>query len=491
MFVYTTHAHFTIGARLVREESIVWCWYLCVAPHTLARSFNDKIDFAQGLSPMPVMLISATIEPNYRPVGKDGCCVPNCLCKQSSIWLSFYRVHKTEGRSVGQDAMFTRIEQQFGPAIMRLPWESPSRALAILPTRYRKEVTCFAKWLDKSWHEEGAVGALASAMTSVMQESRIFALPGAVYTTPGWVLDTQDVGRIRSFEDIRLDEKSTNPMRSLFSRLVRLRCYDANPNGALTNRPANNAAIVAEFGLKRLLTGIDEFLEPMNTVHQLRTIIYSKRLGPLYFGAFRPTKAQAFSEIDHARLYALQGQLIKWWRVASVIGLEPIVESGLTQSLQHLSDVALLLHKGKVVHANPVARKRLGDYKKWLRAIKLEQIQTFPLQLPDARIELALIPIDRTPASVSERANSLPAYLLPILTGLERGLTDKEIAQAQNLTTETVRTYVKRVFESFGVHDRRALIRKGDLCCTDGWPRCFERRHTCFTDLHKSLVPRS
>lgn len=126
--------------------------------------------------------------------------------------------------------------------------------------------------------------------------------------------------------------------------------------------------------------------------------------------------------------------------------------------------VFLVTPAGDLVHANRAASLRYPEPPAWLpRTVALTDEEDAeeppPCRVADIetgggdRLYLVIPERGASPVSLEE----LPPSLRRVARLLADGLSDKEIAEACELSFATVRTYVTRIFKRMGVHNRTEL----------------------------------
>jgi hypothetical protein len=129
--------------------------------------------------------------------------------------------------------------------------------------------------------------------------------------------------------------------------------------------------------------------------------------------------------------------------------------------------VFLVTRSGDLVHANQAAAKRYPQPPAWLaqtvavtdtgRAVEAPQCRVTDIETGDGGWLYLVIPEQAISTGPAPTIDELPPSLRPVARLLAQGLSDKEIAEACELSFATVRTYVTRIFKRMGVHSRAEL----------------------------------
>ncbi len=151
------------------------------------------------------------------------------------------------------------------------------------------------------------------------------------------------------------------------------------------------------------------------------------------------------------------------WRVHLFSSIDSIVEG-----MREPAFVVDVL-RGVVVHANQRARRAFSEVPLWLctngdHGARPRWVRSIRLDLTQGIYDLLLIDclevdFEHAPFAAWATEWRLAPRHARVACGLLHALADKEIAQELGLEPNTVRTYVRHVFEAAGVNSRGALIR--------------------------------
>lgn len=75
-----------------------------------------------------------------------------------------------------------------------------------------------------------------------------------------------------------------------------------------------------------------------------------------------------------------------------------------------------------------------------------------------ARTATTSLPMDQSTWKAVSRSLALPPQQVRIVENILCGKQDKEIAETLGVSIPTVRTYLGRIFDRLGVHDRLSLV---------------------------------
>lgn len=214
----------------------------------------------------------------------------------------------------------------------------------------------------------------------------------------------------------------------------------------------------------------EAFLDPLGLADQLRATVYDGAQFVGHIAAFRARGDGRFTASDADILDALLP------RVRRLLTLRGSVSRGFmrTDDLVRIVDAIgmpafLGTTDGDVVHANGPARAGYRSRSEWLRPVLCGDVaptwvERVPVTLAGDR-EWVLVFVRSTSFGSADcsdapwaRALGLPPKLAAVASGILRGLTDKEIGVELNLTTNSARTYVRRLFARTGVHSRTELL---------------------------------
>jgi hypothetical protein len=127
--------------------------------------------------------------------------------------------------------------------------------------------------------------------------------------------------------------------------------------------------------------------------------------------------------------------------------------------------VFLVTPSGELVHANKAATARYPEPPDWLpQTVALTDLgadeappcRVTDIETGDGDVLYLVIPEPASPGP-DPSVEELPPSLRKVARLLAEGLSDKEIAEACELSFSTVRTYVTRIFKRMGVHSRAEL----------------------------------
>lgn len=317
----------------------------------------------------------------------------------------------------------------------------------------RRAVRRVLRQLEEAWVENDPLIATGRAMTSLLPES-----PVCIYRT-GTGGDICEM-----VEDVSGPLRRAPFAPRTRKWVERNRLYSLGGNDRWANRAVALGALTRGRPDVREATR-DNVLRPYGMDHQLRVALYDELDRFVGYCALGRTKRQRdFGAREHAVLQAVTPSLIDvFWL------------------MQHLSDPAsalrqigrgselfdqpawLVAESGAVLYGNREARRQ-RTVPPWLRRIpradhRRLSVRVAKLQLDGRPVWLAVDRRRRGPdESKAESWNALPPSLREVAQLLARGLTDKEISSCTGLTLATTRTYVTRVFQRLGVHDRRELM---------------------------------
>lgn len=271
--------------------------------------------------------------------------------------------------------------------------------------------------------------------------------PGVSAGGVPWLVHTRGMGK-----------EEEDPIEN--QRLIAATClYDPVRRDTFSDRPVSLAPLIRSTPVHvDPLTLVDGVLHPNGLFRQMRMVLYQAGRARLFVGLYRDRAGERFGEADHASMFALRPSLMEWARVARAIGTAPLGDGALVTTLGAIDQPALLLRRGRVVHANPLGARRLAHVRDWLRASPRDPAFATVVPLRPGGLELELV-LPREARSWNLASDLSPA-LVPVAEAMAEGLSDKEIAARLQLPLRTARTYAQRVLTRLRVSDRRELIRR-------------------------------
>jgi hypothetical protein len=300
--------------------------------------------------------------------------------------------------------------------------------------------------LLSTWATDDPVGAFGDAIRGAIPAAETVFFPGAVGGPPRWTVSS-----------LLPRQRGELPVKN---KMPRYRAYGDRKTDPFANRPVACHDLGLAFGRECVESIVEELLAPIGLHHQLRSVMYDREgRVALYAGYFRKRDAPPFAAADHARLHAIQAPLRRWTRLAEAIGLEPMGDGKLAESVARLDVPALLVSRGRIVFANRHAREGAAPDRGFVEGFRAAGT-TIPVRTHGPLVDLVLLPrLAPAPGSWASCAARLPPYLRPAAELLRQGLGDKEIALALGAPLATVRTYSQRILRAAGVDSRRALMR--------------------------------
>jgi hypothetical protein len=165
---------------------------------------------------------------------------------------------------------------------------------------------------------------------------------------------------------------------------------------------------------------------------------------------------------DHALGLAIRPDIAQWIQACRIVGLRPIGEGTIGDLIEVMKEPMVLILRDRIVHASRSARTLLGADGSISDLVSILNAQpgTF-LRVQNELAKLVCIPSRRVGPNLSfhRKMSILPPSLHTVTAYLAQGLADKEISERTGRSVATIRTYVTRIFERLGVHDRRELMR--------------------------------
>lgn len=213
------------------------------------------------------------------------------------------------------------------------------------------------------------------------------------------------------------------------------------------------------------------FLRPLGFSSQLRVNLDDGSGNVAFCGLYRGEDDAPFEEADRLALQALVPDLVQYVNLRRRFEREASVEPVLTHVVEAMHQSAFLVtDRGKIVYANPYARRAhrsapewLGT-REWLRT-RPDWVHVVPLRFSDgARLYLVLVDEARIPVEHAHETSWATRWRLSprharVARLMVSGMCDKEIAGELDLSFHTIRTYARQLYRAAGVHSRGELAR--------------------------------
>lgn len=248
--------------------------------------------------------------------------------------------------------------------------------------------------------------------------------------------------------------------------IYRHRPYDPERPGELANRVLTHHQMAhlrpAGWSAFKQL-----FLEPLGIDGFVRATLYDRYGFVGHLQWFRPSGRPPITEHEHNRVRELVPHLIGGLAARHRFDRARITSSTVASIMDGVLEPALLVSEdGHVVHANQLAREALTS--PLLERIRELQsaawIRWVPFRLEEQPFFLGFLDVLELDAALAPHAPwarrlALPPRFAQVCAYIVRGYADKEIADALDVSVNTVRTYVRRIFDHIGVHSRTELLR--------------------------------